>query len=83
MAIAFISFYFNLFFLVRKVGPKLTSVANLPPCLRKIVTELTSVPIFLYFMWDATTAWLEEQRVGPHLGSEPANPGLLKQSTQT
>ena len=23
--------------------------------------ELTSVPIFLYFMWDATTVWLDEQ----------------------
>ena len=27
---------------------------------RKIVAELTSVPIFLYFMWDAATAWLDE-----------------------
>ena len=30
-------------------------------CLRKIVTELKSEPIFLYFMWDAATAWLQEQ----------------------
>ena len=30
-------------------------------CVRKIGPELTSVPNFLYFMWDATTAWLEEQ----------------------
>ena len=29
-------------------------------CLRKIVTDLTSVPIFLCFMWDATTAWLDK-----------------------
>ena len=35
-------------FLVRKIGPELTSVTNLF-CLRKIVAELTSVPIFLYF----------------------------------
>ena len=28
---------------------------------RKIVSELTFVPIFLYFMWDAATAWLDEQ----------------------
>ena len=28
--------------------------------LRKIVAELTSVPIFLYFMWDITTVWLDE-----------------------
>ena len=29
-------------------------------CVRKIVVKLTFVPIFLYFMWDATTAWLDE-----------------------
>ena len=50
-------------------------------CLRKIVTELTSVPIFLYFMWDATTAWLD--KLAPCLGSELANPGLPKQSART
>ena len=48
------------FFFMTKIGPELTSVANLPVCLRKIVTELTSVPIFLYFMWDAATAWLHK-----------------------
>ena len=42
--------------------------------MRKIVAELTPVPIFLYFVtWDALTAWLDEQCVGPHPGSEPAN----------
>ena len=34
-------------------------------------------------MWDATTAWLDELCVSPLPGSKPANPGLLKQSTQT
>ena len=34
-------------FLVKKNGPELTSVASLPFCLRKIVAELTSVPVFL------------------------------------
>ena len=29
-------------------------------CVRKIGPELTSVPIFLYFMWDTATAWLDE-----------------------
>ena len=29
-------------------------------CLRKIAAELPSVPVSLYFMWDATTAWLDE-----------------------
>ena len=33
---------------------------------RKIVSELTPVPIFLYFMWDATTALV----LGPCPGSE-------------
>ena len=26
---------------------------------RKITTELTSVPVFLYFMWGAITAWFD------------------------
>ena len=30
-------------------------------CVRKIVPELTPMPIFLYLMWDATTARLNEQ----------------------
>ena len=33
-------------------------------------------------MWDALTAWLDEQCVGPHLGSESANPGRPKQSVR-
>ena len=28
---------------------------------RKIGPELTPVPIFLHFMWDATTAWLDKK----------------------
>ena len=40
-----------------------------------------SLPPFL--MWDATPAWLHEQCVGPHLGSQPNGPGPLKRSTQT
>ena len=30
-------------------------------CVRKTGPELTSMPIFLYFMWDAAIAWLDEQ----------------------
>ena len=30
-------------------------------CLRKIVAKLTSVPVFLCCVWDATTAWFDEQ----------------------
>ena len=33
----------QIFFMVRKIGP-----------------ELTSGPIFFYFMWDASTAWLDQ-----------------------
>ena len=33
----------------RKIGPELTSVASLPFCLRKVVAELISVLIILYF----------------------------------
>ena len=29
-------------------------------CVRKTVPELTSMPIFLYFMWDAAIAWLDK-----------------------
>ena len=37
----------------------------------------------LFCMWDTATVWLDEQRVGPHPGSEPVNPGVSKQSMQT
>ena len=40
--------FFNFF--VRKIGPELASVANLPLLLRKTGSELTYVPIFLYFV---------------------------------
>ena len=57
---------------------ELTSVANLPFFLRKIIPELTLVPIFLYFvMWDDATARLEEWCVGR--SPDPAvNPRPLK-----
>ena len=48
-------------FLVRKIGPELTSVASLP----------------LFCKWDAATAWVDEQCVGLHLGSEPVILGCL------
>ena len=49
---------------MRKISSKLTSVVNLPLfCLRRTVTEITSVPVFLCFcMWDAATAWSAEVR---------------------
>ena len=52
--------------------------------LRKIGPELTSVSIFLYFICETpTTAWLDAPCTGPHLGSELANPGLLKWNVGT
>ena len=54
------------FFLVRKIGPKLTAV---PIFL-----------YFLYV--GCCTTWLDEQCAGPHLGSEPAKPRPLKRSTR-
>ena len=49
-------------------------------CVRKTGTELSSVPVFLCFMWDAATAWLDEWCVGPRLGSELVDLGLPMQS---
>ena len=47
-------YFFCILFLgsgVRKIGPELTSVVNLPLfCLRKIVPDLTSVPVFPCFV---------------------------------
>ena len=60
---------------VRKISSELTSDANLPLFfLRKIDPGLTSVHIFLYFIWDAATAWPDKQCVGARLGSEPGLP---------
>ena len=50
---------------------------------RKIGPELTSLPIFLYFMWGTATVWLDEQCVGLHPASEPENPRPPKWSTRT
>ena len=49
----FLNSMFTFFCFVRKIGPELTSVANLPfffSCLRKIVHEIVSVPVFLCFI---------------------------------
>ena len=37
----------------------------------------------LFYMWDDTTAWLDEQCVGPCPGSEPVNPRLPEWSSRT
>ena len=77
---------FNLFFLrVTLYGLILTLLCCLFTYLfmylRKISPELTSVPIFLYFVCGTpATAWLDERCGSLHLGSKPANPGLPKRS---
>ena len=43
-------------------------------CLRKIVAELTSVPIFLYFICGMLSQHGLMRGVGLHPGSEPMNP---------
>ena len=48
--------------------------------MRRIGPELTSVPLPLFCMWDANTAQLDEQYIGPYWGSAPANRRLPKQS---
>ena len=49
--------------------------------LRKTGPELTSMPIFLYFIYGTpATAWLDMWCVGLHPGSELVNPGLPKWS---
>ena len=42
--------------------------------MRKIGPGLTSVPIFLYFIWDIATAWLDKRCIGVRPGSEPGPP---------
>ena len=71
---------FFLFFF-EEISPELTFPESLLFLLRKPGPELTSVPIFLYFICETpTTTWLEKQCVGPHLGSKPANPGPPEQN---
>ena len=53
-------------------------------CVRKIVPNITSVPIFLYFIYGMpVTAWLDKWCVGPCLGSEPPNPRPPKWGMRT
>ena len=55
-----------------------------PFCLRKIRPDLTSMPVFLYFVRRTpATAWLDKWCAGPCPGSKPANPQPPKQSTPT
>ena len=52
--------------------------------MKKTDPDLTSVLSSSSFcMWDAAIAWLDEQHVGPNLGSKPASPRPLKQSMRS
>ena len=66
-----------------EISPVLTSATPLLFLLRKTGPGLTSVPIFLHFIWDAATAWLAKQCIGVRPGSEPGNPGPQQQSART
>ena len=69
------------FIFLRKLSPELTSATNPPLLTEEDQPELTFVPIFLYFICGTpATAWLDERCIGLCTGSEPANPGVLKQS---
>ena len=79
-------FFLKVCFLVRKIGPELRSVASLfffPPQISSIKLYILVVGPSSSFMWDVATAWLGDLCVDPCPGSEPANPGPLKQSTWT
>ena len=43
--------------------------------MRKAGPVLSSVPIFLNFIWDAAPAWHDKWCLGAHPGSEPWPPG--------
>ena len=79
VSLAFCSLSFFLFFKFLFFWGRLALSWHLLPILlfllRKTGLELTSVPIFLYFICGTpATAWLDRRCVGPHLGSEPVNP---------
>ena len=75
---------FSSFFSSEEDWPELRSVANLPLfAWGRFTWANICHRLPLFWMWDTATAWLDEQCVGPHPGSEPANPGLPKQSTRT
>ena len=69
---------------MRNIDPELMPVANLPLFAEEDchwANICANLPPFC--IWDTTTAWLDEWRVSPQPGSEPVNPGPLKQSLWT
>ena len=59
-------------FLVRKIGPELTCVTNLPLfAWGRCPWANTCANLLLFCMWDTTTAWLDKRCVGLCLGTEP------------
>ena len=76
--------YFKKFFLLRKIHPELTSVANLPLFLLEEDYPWANICANLppLCMWDAATAWLMS-RVSPHPGSTLVNPGCQSRTRGT
>ena len=74
-------FFYFISLHVRKIALELTSTANLPLF---AWAQLTFVLIFLYFVCEMPPqhGWMGSV-LGPHPGSKPMNPGLLKRSTWT
>ena len=68
------------FFLVRKIGPELTSVTNLPPSKPQHTVVNPSCGSFSLFFVGCHDSMAWQVVLGPHPGSELANPRLLKQS---
>ena len=74
---------FLFFFLVRKIGSELTSIASHPLfCLRKIVPERIWACLLPLCMCGTFTVWLMSG-VSPHLGCEPVNPGCFGRTCGT
>ena len=70
-----------IFLFLRKISTELTSAANPPLLLRKTGSELTSVPIFLYFIpGTPTTAWLDKRC---HVRTQDLNQQTLGRQSRT
>ena len=74
-------FFYLLIFVVRKIGPELTSV----PIFLFLLEEYCHwanicVNLPVCFMCNTATAWPDERCIGLRPGSEPAKPGPLKRS---
>ena len=86
----FVTLLFIYLFILRKISPELTSAANSPLFAEENWSDLTSVPIFLYFIRGTPTTALPDEwchvrfHAGdPHWGSKQVNPRPPKQNVGT